>query len=157
MSNDSRLRLTPIQWLICTIAAIGFAFDIYEIAGGYQIMTRPEFAPMLDRFHTVPVSPRLSTPALETLAIVASAQHSNEDNFALLLMVMRAIAGGFIIAYSEVAVTYAFRKVVGYLSPVEPDGLLQLLSTDYKFAVSFMILVAVLLIRPTGIIRGKVI
>jgi MFS family permease len=24
-------RLTPIQWLICSIAAIGFAFDIYEI------------------------------------------------------------------------------------------------------------------------------
>jgi MFS family permease len=25
------MRLTPIQWLICGIAAIGFAFDIYEI------------------------------------------------------------------------------------------------------------------------------
>ena len=24
-------RLTPIQWLICAIASIGFAFDIYEI------------------------------------------------------------------------------------------------------------------------------
>jgi MFS family permease len=24
-------RLTPVQWLICAIAAIGFAFDIYEI------------------------------------------------------------------------------------------------------------------------------
>jgi MFS family permease len=24
-------RLTPIQWLICAIAAIGFAFDIYEV------------------------------------------------------------------------------------------------------------------------------
>ena len=35
--------------------------------------------------------------------------------------------------------------------------LVQLLSTDYKFAVSFVILVAVLLVRPTGIIRGKVI
>ena len=50
------------------------AFDIYELAGGYQLLTRQEFAPMLDRFHTVPVSPRLSTPALETLAIVAYRQ-----------------------------------------------------------------------------------
>src|SRR4026207_1375559 len=25
------LRLTPVQWLICIIAAIGFAFDIYEL------------------------------------------------------------------------------------------------------------------------------
>ena len=28
---DSGARLTPVQWLICAIAAIGFAFDIYEI------------------------------------------------------------------------------------------------------------------------------
>jgi MFS family permease len=26
-----RVSLTPVQWLICTIAAIGFAFDIYEL------------------------------------------------------------------------------------------------------------------------------
>ena len=29
--NESRSGLTPVQWLICAIAAIGFAFDIYEI------------------------------------------------------------------------------------------------------------------------------
>ena len=29
--HDSGTRLTPVQWLICAIAAIGFAFDIYEI------------------------------------------------------------------------------------------------------------------------------
>ena len=28
---NSATRLTPVQWLICAIAAIGFAFDIYEI------------------------------------------------------------------------------------------------------------------------------
>src|SRR5262245_20374189 len=27
----STSRLTPLQWLVCTIAVIGFAFDIYEI------------------------------------------------------------------------------------------------------------------------------
>ena len=70
-----------------------------------------------------------------------------------------AILGGFIVAYSEVMVTYAFKKFLAYLGPAgwSPDGLVQLLSTDYKFAVSFIILVAVLMIRPTGIIRGKVI
>ena len=26
-----KIRLTPVQWLICIIAAIGFAFDIYEL------------------------------------------------------------------------------------------------------------------------------
>jgi branched-chain amino acid transport system permease protein len=68
-----------------------------------------------------------------------------------------AILGGFLIAFSEVGVTYAFRKVVVYLAPegMEPDGLLQLLSTDYKFAVSFGILLIVLLFKPTGIMKGK--
>jgi len=68
-----------------------------------------------------------------------------------------AIVGGYVIAFSEVMVTYAYKKVFVYLLPVsmEPEGLLQLLSTDYKFAVSFVILVLVLLVRPTGILRGK--
>jgi branched-chain amino acid transport system permease protein len=68
-----------------------------------------------------------------------------------------AILGGFVIAFSEITVTYAFRKVVEYAGPEgwEPDGLLQLLSTDYKFAVSFGILLIVLLFRPTGIMKGR--
>ena len=68
-----------------------------------------------------------------------------------------AIAGGFIIAFSEVTVTYAYKKFLAYLLPIawEPDGLVQLLSTDYKFAVSFLILVLVLIMRPTGIFSGK--
>jgi branched-chain amino acid transport system permease protein len=37
-----------------------------------------------------------------------------------------------------------------------PESLVQLLTTDYKFAVSFSILVIVLLYRPSGIFKGKV-
>ncbi|MBZ4022450.1 branched-chain amino acid ABC transporter permease [Rhodobacter sp. TJ_12] len=67
-----------------------------------------------------------------------------------------AIAGGFVIAYSEVAVTYAWKKVAMYLVPGwTPEGLLQLLSTEYKFAVSFAILIIVLLFKPTGLFKGK--
>ena len=68
-----------------------------------------------------------------------------------------AIAGGFIIAFSEVTVTYAFKKVLVYLLPenMEPTGLVQLMSTDYKFAVSFALLVIVLLFKPTGLFKGK--
>src|SRR5437870_9453134 len=29
--TDGRRGLTPVQWLICVIASIGFAFDIYEL------------------------------------------------------------------------------------------------------------------------------
>ena len=70
-----------------------------------------------------------------------------------------AIVGGFIVAFSEVTITYAYRKFLLYLLPQDwvPDGLVQFLSTDYKFAISFVILVVVLLVRPTGVFRGKVI
>ena len=68
-----------------------------------------------------------------------------------------AIAGGFLVAFSEVAFTYAWKKVATYVLPesLAPDGLMQLMSTDYKFAVSFAILIVVLLFRPTGIFKGK--
>lgn len=66
-----------------------------------------------------------------------------------------AIAGGFIVAYSEVVVTYAWKKVAGYLLPPDwlGDGLIQILSTDYKVAVSFSILIIVLLFKPTGLFK----
>lgn len=68
-----------------------------------------------------------------------------------------AIAGGYVVALSEIAVTFAYKRVLGYLVPegMEPSGLVQLLSTDYKIAVSFIILVIVLLIKPTGLFSGK--
>ena len=69
-----------------------------------------------------------------------------------------AFLGGYVIAFSEILLTYAYKKFFVYLLPesLEPDSLLQLLSTDYKFAVSFSILVIVLLFRPSGIFKGKV-
>ncbi|MGB7241062.1 MAG: branched-chain amino acid ABC transporter permease [Sulfitobacter sp.] len=68
-----------------------------------------------------------------------------------------AIAGGFVIAFSEVTITYAWKKVANYALPesIVPDGLIQLLSTDYKLAVSFVILLIVLLFKPTGLFQGK--
>ena len=70
-----------------------------------------------------------------------------------------AIVGAFTVAFSEVTITYAYKKFLRYIVPEswEPESLVQLLSTDYKFAVSFVILVVVLLVRPTGIFRGRVI
>ena len=70
-----------------------------------------------------------------------------------------AFLGGYVIAFSEILLTYAYKKFFVYILPesLEPDSLIQLLSTDYKFAVSFSILVIVLLFRPSGIFKGKVI
>ncbi|GAB5510508.1 MAG: branched-chain amino acid ABC transporter permease [Hyphomicrobiales bacterium] len=69
-----------------------------------------------------------------------------------------AVVGGFVIAFSEVALTYAYRRVFEYLGPegFELDGLAQLIETEYKFAISFLLLVIVLLVRPTGIFKGRV-
>src|SRR5688572_18557051 len=67
LNPDGETRgLTPIQWLICTIAAIGFAFDIYELLmlplilrpallelGGIRPGT-PEFARWLGMMFYIP-------------------------------------------------------------------------------------------------------
>ena len=69
-----------------------------------------------------------------------------------------AIAGAFLVAFSEVLLTYAYKKFLIYLLPISlhPNSLVQLIGTEYKYAISFVILVVVLLIRPTGIFKGKV-
>ncbi len=50
------------------------SFQIYELAGGFQLLTRPEFVSVLERYESVPQPSRLSTSALEVLAIIAYRQ-----------------------------------------------------------------------------------
>ena len=59
----------------------------------------------------------------------------------------------------EIGLTYAYKKFLVYLLPeqLEPSSLVQYISTDYKFAISFAILIVVLIYRPNGIFKGKVI
>ena len=68
-----------------------------------------------------------------------------------------AFLGGYVIAFAEIFLTYAYKRFFIYLLPesLEPNSMIQLLSTDYKFAISFSILVFVLLFRPSGIFEGK--
>ncbi len=47
---------------------------INEIAGGFQMRTRPEVSPWLKKFHQIGRRQKLSKPALETLAIIAYKQ-----------------------------------------------------------------------------------
>jgi branched-chain amino acid transport system permease protein len=70
-----------------------------------------------------------------------------------------AFYGGFLIAFSEIGLTYAYKKFFKYIMPesLEPSTLIQFISTDYKFAISFAILIVVLIFRPNGIFKGKVI
>jgi segregation and condensation protein B len=52
----------------------GAGIMLSEVAGGYQLATRPELFGWIRKFKAVKVSSRLSKPALETLAIVAYKQ-----------------------------------------------------------------------------------
>jgi len=47
---------------------------IAEVAGGFQMMTAPNFAPFLKKLYKERHTERLSKPALETLAIIAYKQ-----------------------------------------------------------------------------------
>jgi segregation and condensation protein B len=50
------------------------AFCIAEVAEGFQLRTRPEFAAWLVRMQEIPSTVRLSNPAMETLTVIAYRQ-----------------------------------------------------------------------------------
>jgi len=52
----------------------GSALRVVEVAGGFQLLTRPALAPWLHRLHSASPEVRLSAPAQETLAVVAYRQ-----------------------------------------------------------------------------------
>lgn len=54
--------------------ARGAAFRVEQVAGGFQMLTRPAYSPWLRRLHQNEVLVQLSAPALETLSIVAYRQ-----------------------------------------------------------------------------------
>jgi len=71
---DGTQARTLIRRLNAQYDALGRAFRVEQVAGGYQLLTRPKLAPWLRRLAHVPVEVRLSAPALETLAVVAYRQ-----------------------------------------------------------------------------------
>jgi len=70
-----------------------------------------------------------------------------------------AIAGGFLVAFAETLAVFNWTTVLRPFAGYLPEGWtlpndLSLVPTDYKLTVAFVILVVVLLYRPTGIFRG---
>jgi segregation and condensation protein B len=53
---------------------LGRSFKVYEVAGGFQMVTEPAFAEYLKRFYKAKSKDKLTKPALETLAIIAYRQ-----------------------------------------------------------------------------------
>jgi len=63
-----------IQQLETEYTAAGVAFEVRENAAGWQLVTRPDFAPWLRQLFPENRPAKLSSPALETLAIIAYRQ-----------------------------------------------------------------------------------
>ena len=60
--------------LVAGYEAQGRGFVLAKVAGGYRFQTHPDMAPFVERYAMEGVSSRLSSAALETLAIVAYRQ-----------------------------------------------------------------------------------
>ncbi|HOX09239.1 MAG TPA: SMC-Scp complex subunit ScpB [Candidatus Omnitrophota bacterium] len=70
-AKDIKAALAELQ---TEYETLGRSFKVYEVAGGYQMVTAPEFADYLKKFYRVKSKDKLTKPALETLAIVAYRQ-----------------------------------------------------------------------------------
>jgi len=68
---EARRLLTRLRELYDADAT---AFQVEEIAGGYQLLTRPSYQPWLVRTQRTASEVRLTPAALETLAVVAYKQ-----------------------------------------------------------------------------------
>jgi len=72
-----------------------------------------------------------------------------------------AIAGGFLVGFAEVLSVFNWAVLLRPLRPllegvIDIPARLAFVPTEYKLTVPFVILVVVLIWRPTGIFRGKV-
>jgi segregation and condensation protein B len=73
-SGPAALVHAAIARLNETYDQTGRAFRIEQVAGGYRVMTRPEHAEVLERYHGARERSTLSRAAIETLAIIAYKQ-----------------------------------------------------------------------------------
>ncbi len=102
-------------------------YTLREIAGGYQLVTRPDFAPFIRRLFQIKKSNRLSKALLETLAVIAYKQPVTRAE-------VEAIRG--------VSVSYAFeqlqeKRLIKIVGIADLPGRPKLYRTTDEFLVSF--------------------
>lgn len=105
----------------------GRVFRIEKVAGGVRIMTRPEFADAVAKFHQARQSQKLSRAALETLAVVAYRQPITRA-------ALEAIRG---VACGEVLRTLIDRRMVTIVGRAEELGRPMLYGTTKQFLELF--------------------
>lgn len=72
--DDGTQARTVVRRLNEFLDRAGRAFQIKQVAGGYQLRTRPQFAQWLRKLDHLPSPSRLTGPALETLTVIAYRQ-----------------------------------------------------------------------------------
>lgn len=95
-----------IQELNGEYAASGRTFRIQEVAGGYQLVTDPQYAPWIRRALQSPKPDSVSAAALETLAIIAYRQPVTKAE-------IEAIRGVDISASLDTLIERRFVRVAG--------------------------------------------
>jgi segregation and condensation protein B len=105
----------------------GRSFRIEAVAGGYRVMTLPEFAPVLAQFQRARVSGRLSRAAVETLAIIAYKQPLTRAH-------LEAIRG---VACGEVLRSLLDRRLITIKGRAEELGRPILYGTTKEFLDAF--------------------
>ncbi|MFG0275599.1 MAG: SMC-Scp complex subunit ScpB [Phycisphaerales bacterium] len=105
----------------------GRAFRIERVAGGFRLMTLPDFAPVIAGLRTARDAGRLSRPAVETLAIVAYRQPITRAD-------LEAIRG---VSCGEVLKTLLERRLVAIAGRAEEPGRPILYGTTKRFLEVF--------------------
>ena len=95
-----------IQSLNTEYASAGRAFQIQEVAGGYQLVTDQELAPWIKRALQSPKPDSVSMAALETLAIIAYRQPITKAE-------IEAIRGVDVTASLETLIERRFVRIAG--------------------------------------------
>ena len=105
----------------------GHSFRIEEIAEGFQMLTLPQFNDLLEQLLTVRRDSRLSSAALETLAVVAYRQPAQRAQ-------IEAIRG---VACGEVLRTLMEKRLVKIVGRAEVLGRPMLYGTTRRFLEVF--------------------
>ena len=125
--KDSNEARTIVRHLNKQYDQTGRAFRVEEVGGGFQLMTRPVFSQWLRRFEHIPNAKRLSSPAMETLSVIAYEQPATRAD-------VEAIRG---VGCGEVLRQLMERDMVKIAGRSEDLGRPYLYATTRKFLQAF--------------------
>jgi len=124
---DPDIVANLLQELREELTGMNVPFFLRDIAGGYQLLTKPDYAPFIRRLFQIKRSKTLSKAVLETLAIIAYKQPVTRAD-------VEAIRG--------VSVSYAFdalqeKRLIKVSGVAETPGRPKLYRTTDEFLVHF--------------------